>query len=123
MTTALILYTDGEIREIDVDPERPDVLAAYLDSQMVDPVRIHSGAVLLVDRYSTRDVAPLNMYASLLIFAARPGPFHGINGTTILFGLDADGQWSDVPDELLDLFRTLDSIVADSIVVDAESPP
>lgn len=112
---ALILYPDGEIRNVDVDPGRPDVLAAYLDSEVVDPVRIHSGAVLLVDRYATRDVAPLNVYASLLMFAAHPGPFHGVNGTTILFGLDADGQWCDVPDDLLDLFRVLDRIVEDVV--------
>jgi hypothetical protein len=112
VTTALVLYPDGEIREVDVDTTRTDVLLSYLDASTYDTIRIHSGAVLLVDRYATRDVAPLNMYASMLVFAARPGPFHGVNGATVLFGLDADGQWSDVPDDLLALFDRLDQITA-----------
>lgn len=114
MTNALLLYTDGEIREVDVDPTRADVLSAYLHSESIDRIRIHSGAVLLIDRYATRDVAPLNMYASLLVFAARPGPFHAVNGATILFGLDADGDLADVPDDLLALFARLDDL-ADAV--------
>lgn len=111
MTIGLLLYPDGEIREIDVDPSRADVISTYLNNaETVDEIRVHAGAVLLVDRFATRDVAPLNMYASLLVFAARPGPFHGVNGTTILFGLDPDGEWTDVPDALLGLFAHLEGL-------------
>jgi hypothetical protein len=110
MTTGLLLYPDGEIREIDVDTSRADVISSYLHAETVDTIRVHASAVLLVDRYATRDVAPLNMYASLLVFASRPGPFHGVNGTTILFGLGADGEWTDVPDVLLGLFAHLEGL-------------
>jgi hypothetical protein len=110
VTAALVLYTDGEIREVDVDATRADVLTSYLDAETYDPIRVHAGAVLLVDRYATRDVAPLNVYASLLVFAARPGAFHGVNGTAILFGLDPDGEWTDVPTDLLALFHRLDAL-------------
>jgi hypothetical protein len=114
VTTALVLYPDGEIREIDVDTTRTDVLLSYLDASTFDVIRIHAHAILLVDRFATRDVAPLNMYASFLVFAARPGPFHGVNGATVLFGLDPDGEWTDVPDDLLGLFAQIDDL-SDSI--------
>ena len=113
MTVGLVLYADGEIREIDLDPQRADVVAATLNAaEIVEiPLDTIEPTVLATDLYATRDVAPVNVLATFLVFAVRrrnSQPFHGIyGGAALLFGLDADDQWTDVPDHLLIFLRAL----------------
>lgn len=113
MTTALLLYTDGEIREIDLDPTRGDVILALLDTTTADEIEIDDEpdrVVFMFDRYSTRDVAPLNVYATLYVFASRREPFHGVHGDVLLLGRTVDGAWTDAPEPLVEIFHTLSQI-------------
>jgi hypothetical protein len=109
VTTGLLLYPDHEIREVDVDLDRPDVVCQLLDT--TDPVTIDldtvSPTVLVVDSYATRDVRPTNLLATFLVFAVRREPFHGVNGIALLVGVDLDESLTDVPDYLVDYLRSL----------------
>ena len=109
----LVLYTDGEIREIDLDPTRRDVLLGLLDAEETAEISVPSdtgSVVFLIDPYATRDVAPLNVYATLYVFASRRRPFHGVNGTVLLLARNDDGDWADAPEPLVDVFRRLSEI-------------
>jgi hypothetical protein len=109
MTTGLLLYPDHEIREIDLDLDRGDVVCEILDA--TDPLAVAlntvSPTVLLVDKFATRDTRPTNLLATFLVFAVRREPFHGVNGTALLLGVDVDDAWTDVPDYLVDYLRQL----------------
>lgn len=110
----LLLYTDGEIREVDLDPTRTDVLCRLLDTTAVDVVEIDEEAAFLIDRYSTRDIAPLNVYASLYLFASHREPFHGLHGTILLLGRTPDGEFDDAPEPLVEIMRKLSAIPTDN---------
>lgn len=114
MTTGLVLYPDGEIREVDLDPGRPDVLAVALNAEgEALRVDLSPRLVLFVDRWATRDAAPVNVYASLMELSAAHHahePTHGINGPALLFGRTVDGEIVDVGDGVLELLRTLSEV-------------
>lgn len=104
----LALYPDGEIRELDVDLARRDVLLAALDSTDVEEVRVGDRLVLFIDPWSTRDVAPVNVYASMLLLGAgQVDPFHGLHGPVIVFGLSLDSEPVDVPARLVGFLESV----------------
>lgn len=104
----LVLYPDGEIREIDVDLARRDLLVAALDSTDVMTLDVSPRFVLFLDPWATRDVAPVNVYASLVLLGAdhNAAP-DAIHGPAILFGRTIDEEPDDVPARVVGWFSSI----------------
>ncbi len=103
-TLALALFPDGEIRELEIDLDRPDVICGVLDTPEYVRIDVDDRYGMLIDRYSTRDVAPVNVYATLVLLSAQPTTW-GISGPALLFGRTLDGDLDDVPDSLVEILR------------------
>ena len=105
----LVLYPDGEIRELDVDLARTDVLLAALDSTDVMRLDVSPTLVLFLDPWATRDVAPVNVYATLVLLGAdhNDAPRNAIHGPAILFGRSLDDEPDDVPARLVGFLSSI----------------
>lgn len=94
-----------EVRLVDLDPDRTDVIRAYLGTTEIvflplDRCRL----ILLIGGDPFLDGGPINLPATLLAYGAgRPGP-DPIRGPVLVFGLGRDNELADVPEDVLGLF-------------------
>jgi hypothetical protein len=105
MTGALILYADGSVRYNDLDLDRDDVVRALLDAPQTADLDLDDLRLRLVfDGLGLGVERPLNLAATILVYGTGRRPTHPIVGDVLVLGLTVDGDATDVPDDLLDLF-------------------
>jgi hypothetical protein len=107
MTSALAFHADGEVRHLDLDLERADLLHSVLGTGQTDVFRLPElGCAILYDELSLVANTRLNLPVSLLLYGSRRRPLHPLHGPVLIVGLTGDDLLTDVPDDLLHLFDT-----------------
>lgn len=96
--SAVLLDTNGDVRLVEVDPVRRDVILELLDAFDVDPI-ILDDLILVIDAHAAREGERLNLAASFLAW-----PRDAIRGDVLVFGRDEENAPTDVPDEFLLIF-------------------
>lgn len=105
MTEVILLYADGDVRAIDLDPSRGDVLRNLTGATTLGTINLRElGLTLWIDDEGLLRDLPLNLAGTLLVWGTGRRPVHPVVGTVVVVGLTHDGGYVDVPDDLLSLF-------------------
>jgi hypothetical protein len=125
MTFVLVLYAeDAEVRLVDVDVDRRDVLLGLLDTDAFSTYNFPElGSQLLLDDHGLRKKKPVNLAATMLIYGSGRRPLYPFLGDVILLGLTVDGETSDPPEDLLYLFDPATTATAEDVAQQQEVAP
>lgn len=96
---AVLVDVFGDVRLVEVDPDRRDLILALLDADDVHPVNAPGRLTLLVDAHGARHGRRLNLSATFLLYPRDP-----VRGDVLVFGRGEGGTLTDVPDEFLLVF-------------------